>query len=468
MLRLSGRPRFAQLTAPASVFVVLYVVMLFCIPSQLIVRPIGSPGTPANLVGLFALVWWSVSTLGGQNPRRGATALRITLGLMAAAVIISYAVGMASGWYAPVDIHGSTDELWTLIQVQPGDLSAKMMSAANRGLLTFGGWAGIALLTAEGLTSRADLDRVLTWMAWCGAGVASLGIVQYFTGLDIASFFTIPGLSANSEFGGVDSRSILNRVSSTAVHPIEFAVLMAAVFFLALHRALFSPFRRDWLPVLLIGMALPMAVSRSGILAIAAGLMVMLLGWPKKWRFWGIVALPFAVVAIRLMAPGLVGTIRSLFLNLLNDPSISGRTSDYASVFSLYADHPILGRGLFTFVPRYYRILDNQMLMTLVELGIVGLLALLILLAGGIYTAGMARKSAPDEKARHLSLAIQSALLGVVVSYLTFDALGFPMVAGITFLLLGMAGATFRINSVSSWPVKKSSSRTTQTNMVAS
>ncbi len=83
--------------------------------------------------------------------------------------------------------------------------------------------------------------------------------------------------------------------------------------------------------------------------------------------------MPVAVVGLRLAIPGLVGTLYSLFSNLQNDPSVSGRTSDYAVVLGLFDQHAILGRGLFTFVPRYYRILDNQYLMILVELGVVGL-----------------------------------------------------------------------------------------------
>ena len=305
--RLLRRINDGTLQIPAVTLVVVYVVLLFCIPSQLIVKPIGAPGTPANLWAMFALMWWVLATLGGLNPVRGLTPLRVVWGLLAVAVLSSYIVGNAGGWYAPADIHQSTDELWTLVPLNADQLSATMISAADRGLMSFAGWSGIMLVTAEGIRSAADLEKLFSWIVRCGVFVASLGIVQYFTAFDIAALFTIPGLSANSDFGAVDSRSVLNRVSGTAVHPIEFGVVMAAVFLLALHRSLHGVSRSiviRWVPTVVIGLALPMSVSRSAILAVVLGMVVVVCNWPSRWRFAALVALPFAVVGVRLMAPG--------------------------------------------------------------------------------------------------------------------------------------------------------------------
>ncbi|GAA1822205.1 O-antigen ligase family protein [Microlunatus capsulatus] len=438
-----------SLSIPARVFVVVYVFLLFCIPSQLVIRPLGAPGTPANLWGILALLWWLLATLGGRNPVRGFTPTRVSVGLLVGAVLASYVAGNAAGWYSPADIRQSTDELWTLVAVPADQLNATMISAADRGLLSVAGWAGVVLLASEGLRTSHELERVVGWVVGFGTFVAALGIVQYFTAYDIAALFTIPGLSANSDFGEVVSRSVLNRVSSTAVHPIEFGVLLAGVFLLALHRSLFAANRSwilRWLPTLVIGTALPMSVSRSAILALALACAVVFVGWPARWRIRGLLLAPLAVVGMRLVAPGLVGTIRSLFGNLGDDPSVTGRTADYSAVLGLYTEHPLLGRGLFTFVPRYYRILDNQMLMTLVELGAIGLAATLVFLGTGVYLARAARRRLTSERERHLALVLSASLVGVVLSYLTFDAWGFPMVAGSTFLLVGLAGAAHRLS----------------------
>ena len=329
-------------------------------------------------------------------------------------------------------------------------MNEKIVSAADRGLLSFMGWAGVVLLTCEGLRGWRDIELIVTWLSRFGGFVAALGIIQYFTGFDIAALFTIPGLSANSEFGEVTTRSVINRVSSTAVHPIEFGVVMAGLFFLALHRSLFTRTSKlSWVPTVLIGVALPMSVSRSAIIAIAITTIVIIAGWPSRWRFAGLLVLPFAVVGMRLLAPGLLGTIRSLFTNVIVDPSVTGRTEDYDAVLAVYANHPLFGQGLYTFVPRYYRILDNQMLMSLIELGAVGLTVLIVFISTGYMLARAARRRSSAPRERDLALVISGAIVGVVVSYFTFDAWGFPMVAGLTFLLIGMAGAA---SYASRWP----------------
>ena len=114
-------------------------------------------------------------------------------------------------------------------------------------------------------------------------------------------------------------------------------------------------------------------------------------------------------------------------------------------MFQLYSSHPWLGRGLFTFVPRYYRILDNQAIMWLLELGAIGTAVVVTFIAVGFFSARGARLRALDERSRLLALALSAGVAGVILSYVTFDAWGFPMAAGLTFLLLGMSGAAWTI-----------------------
>ncbi len=49
-----------------------------------------------------------------------------------------------------------------------------MISAADRGLLSFAGWLGILMVTADGLRSRADLGLLTKWIVRFGAFVALL------------------------------------------------------------------------------------------------------------------------------------------------------------------------------------------------------------------------------------------------------------------------------------------------------
>lgn len=443
-VRSLGKPHAP--TLPAIAFLIVYAVLLLCVPSQLIFAPLGAPGTPANMWGIFGLLWWVCATLGGLNPVRGITPTRVAAAALTAAVLASYANGMADGWYAPPSVRQSTDELWTLVSQSVPEVTAAMVKAADRGLLSFAGWMGVVLVAAEGLRSWRDVERLVDWLTWLGAFVATLGIIQFFTGLDIAGLFVIPGLTPNADFGGVVSRSVLNRVSSTAVHPIEFGVVLAGLFPLALHRTLRpGRSRRNLVPTVLIFTGAFMSVSRSAVLALFVIFIVLFLGWPARRRIRALQLAPLAIVALRVGIPGLVGTIVALFTNLNNDPSVSGRTQDYGVVFAVYGEHPLLGRGLFTFVPRYYRILDNQYLTSLIELGAIGLAILVVFLGTGYFCARSAFHHARTVQSRHLGLVLSASMLGQTLSMFTFDEWGFPMAAGLTFLTGGIAGAVWRL-----------------------
>ena len=255
----------------------------------------------------------------------------------------------------------------------------------------------------DGIRSWEAIHRLVRWIVLFASIVAAIGTLQFFTGLNIAPAFRLPGLTAWSDFGAVDERSVVRRIFSTAIHPIEYGVVMAAVLPLAIHRAIFTrPSRWTFAQAALLGFATATSISRSAVIVAAIALTVLFFGWPSAWRRRFLLWLPVAVVAVRLAAPGVVGTIRALFTNLGNDPSVSGRTDDYQVVWLLFLDSPWLGRGLYTLIPRYYRILDNQVLVLLLELGVIGLglFLLTVLVAIASARGGRLRASAPRSAAR--------------------------------------------------------------------
>ncbi len=425
----------------AARFVIVYIVLLLCIPSQLVFGPLGSIGTPANMWALVGLGAWIILALQGRLPGDGVTPVRLGIACAATAVVISYAAGFAAGRYAPLDVREFTNELWTLLPVTNDDLAAKLASGADRGLITFAGLAGVALIASDGLRTRDDLDLVVTWLCRAGAFVAALGIVQYYTGFDIASIYRIPGLTANYEIGQAASRSVLRRVSATAVHPIEFGVMMGVLFWFAVHRALTLRRMGAWIIAGVIGLGIPMSVSRSAIITAAVAGIIIFVGWPPRRRWNALALLPLVAIAVRLMAPGLVGTIRSFFLNIDSDPSVSGRTADYVVGMRLLDEHILFGRGLFTLVPRYYRVFDNQLLVGLIEVGLIGAALISVVFIAAFLDGLSARRRLTHPADRSLALTISGCVVGILISYATFDALTFPMVGGLTFLLFGLAGA---------------------------
>lgn len=422
-------------------FLIVYAGLLLVIPTRLGIAAIGGPGKPSSMWSLLGAVLWVLMTVIGISQSKSKS-VRFAAGFMALAVLCSYIAGNITGWYQPADIHQRSDSNWRLVTMS--ELQEVMLSAGDRGLLAMAGWLAILLIAAEGPRSWGELERLVTWIVRFAGVVAFLGLVQYFTGINIAAMIQIPGLSAAVDFTTY-TRSVLNRVVSTSGHPIEFGVIMASILPLALHRSLHNRSAVSWIPTTLIGLMVLMSVSRSAVLAAGAALIVLLIGWPNRWRITAILAAPVLAVAGRAVFPGLLGTIIGLFRNVEDDPSVEGRTQDYPHVIELFVENPVFGRGLYTWATYYYRTLDNQALVMLLDLGVFGMLAFACLVLTGVVSGVRCRRSADDQRKRNLGLSLAASILGITLSYVTFDALGFAQVAGLTFLFIGMAGATWRL-----------------------
>lgn len=410
----------------------VFLFFLFAVPSNLVLEPLGAAGRPSLVFGAVCGWWWFHDRLlPDSKVSRGVQPVRTLALLFLGAMVASYGAAFAR----PID-----------------GLEA---SAANRGALAFIGLIGVLLLTVDGITDRQRLDTFLRRLSIAGAGLALVGLLQ-FIGIDVSGVFDLPLLNDHAGFQEVQDRSGLRRVSGTAGHPIEFGVVLAVVFPLAVHYAMYARRLRvlAWLPVLLIAMAIPMAVSRSGTLALAVTFGAMWLTWPIRRRITAAVVAVGLAGAMRFVIPGLLGTIKSLFTNLGNDDSVAGRTSDYEMVGRFLSDSPFVGRGVGTLLPDRYILLDNQYLGTLIEMGIIGTVLLVALFFVAFFCARGARRGADDET-RSLGQALAGSVLATAITAGTFDLLGFTMVAGVTMLLLGCSGALWRLQR----PVRRAAPR---------
>ena len=101
---------------------------------------------------------------------------------------------------------------------------------------------------------------------------------------------------------------------------------------------------------------------------------------------------------------------------------------------------PLTGRGFLTFMPEY-RILDNQYLGMLIDTGFLGSGALIALFTTGVVVAVRQRQRSEEDEVRSLALSLAASVSAAAVSFFFFDAFSFPMLAGVTFLVLGLIGA---------------------------
>ncbi len=255
-------------------------------------------------------------------------------------------------------------------------------------------------------------------------------------------------MKANADIPFFYSNAAVRRVAGTAIHPIEFGVVLAFILPFAMRYAFDAPKGERLRPFVKLGlivMALPMALSRSGTLGAMAAVIVLVSTWSWERRKRLLMLLPAFLVAVRAMAPGLLGSLFSLFASVRQDDSIKHRTQDYNVVGQFISHHPFFGRGFGTFLPQKYFLLDNQYLGTIIEMGFIGLAVVVALVVTGFFTARGARRLATNPKVKDLAQAFAASIAVAIVTFATFDFLGFQMATGMLFLMLGCAGALWRI-----------------------
>jgi len=410
----------------AVTFLTLFLVLLVAVPANLVFHPLGAFGTPANVLASVGFVCWLCFQLVPNGmPSRGLQPIHVALLFFSAGVLLSY-------------VHGMTRPL----------VYAEL-SAADRGLLSLLAWAGITLVAADGICCPDRLRALLRRLVVAAAVLAVVGILQFTVSLDIARYLHVPGLTVNSEATFLQGRSGFNRVAGTASHPIEYGVVLACILPLAFHFAIFDQGRsrlRRWLPVLLVSVGLLMSISRSAMIGAATAGAIMVPTWSKPYRRRILSAAPVFIVAMRLLVPGLIGTILNLFLFINQDTSTQARTQDYSAVYGFIRESPIFGIGFRTYLPSVYgRVLDNQYLSTIVETGFLGLVALLVFFAISTFTARGARRASRDPEHRDLAQCLTAGIVAAALSFATFDALSFPMCVAVLFLLVGCGAALWRM-----------------------
>ena len=415
-----GAPRLSVRRRDASPVVFVYVIALFGIPAALIVAPLGAAGTPAQIIGVGMFVWWAGSQLVRHTRPTVSNPVHWLIAIFAAAILASYIAGMSR------------------------PTTSLEVNSSDRALISLAAWVGVILVVSEGIRSRLRAWHLIQLIAGAAVFLAVLGLLQYFFGLDLAHYIKFPGLSANSAYGTSLDRSGFRRVTGTAGHPIEYGVVLAALLPLVMHCALYAPSviqrRRWWATAIVAGLALPMSVARSAFIGAALAVLVMYPTWPRRARRWILAAAVGGGFAMSVVVPGLLGTIRSLFLNVNSDPSTQGRKDDYGPVAQYFEQHPFSGRGFGTFIPEIYRTLDNQYLGLLVETGVIGTLAFLALLVGSIVCAAIVRRSTTDAAARDLAQSLIAGIVVIGVNSATFDTFGFAMCTGTLTLLIGLVG----------------------------
>jgi polysaccharide biosynthesis protein PslJ len=414
---------FAISRRDAQTVLTLVVVLLFLLPQDyVLVGPLKSAGNPALLIGMLALAFWCAGRILGL--------IRVAEGHPIRWVMLLYAIGALAALAAAMS--NST-------------LSVAESAGTARALFPVAAALGIGLLAVDGLGSREQVMTVLQRLVWVGGVAAFIGILEFaIHGFNYREAMHLPGLTTTTELID-ETRSGFDRIHGAASHPIEYAVTLGALAPLALHFALHAKSRAqrqlNALAFLVICVVIPMTVARSGVVAVTVGLAFYAVHLSNRAKLNLAVLGVIALGLYRAMVPGLLGTLKSLLLIGEEDPSIAGRTEDYAKIPGLIAGFEAFGRGLGTFQPTAYFYLDNQYIGSLLEGGILGLAVLIITYVVGYCVARGVRHRSGDQNMRGLGQALAASIAAFAISAATFDELSFRQAAFTLFLLLGCTGA---------------------------
>jgi O-antigen ligase len=405
----------------------VYFVLLLAIPSNLSFASLGSAaGRPATLWALGATIWWLWYNLQRSRPGHGSVQpVRLAIAALIVVAGISYATAMLRG------------------------LVTSEVSVADNALLRLVAWAGILLIANDGLDDVERFRTLMRRIAIGGGLIAMLGILQFITGQSLISWIDIPGMSSGLSFAGVDVRAGFVRAAGTATHPLEYGVVLSMAFPIAVALALEDHGRSRlirWFPVPVIAVASLLSVSRSALIGLIAGLLLLFPALSTRMRILFATGGLLGAAMVFALVPGLAGTIRGMFTGLSGDSSTLSRVDSYDSAGEYFARFPIVGKGLGTFLPTYH-ILDNQYLQLAIELGAAGLVAVAALLGTAFWCAVQGRRLAPTPLDRTLCQSVLAAVVAGAILMAFFDGLSFPMSAGMLFLMIGICGGARRVMS---------------------
>jgi O-antigen ligase len=419
----SSGPRFDAVT-----LLTIWIVLLFGISARQIVPGFGAIGSPAMLLAIsFFLLWVAGWVLPESGLNRDPHPMRTAILVLLSYQLFSYAVAMSR----PVTELEQTGSL--------------------RALITAFAMAGLALVVADGVQDLQRLTTLLRRVVGGATFVSALGIAQFFTRSPLLA--RLPGLTWSGEHvGGVGARSIFGRPSGTTLHPIEFSVITASLLPLAIHFALYAPTARQRrnaaTAAALIALAVPMSVSRSGLVSLVLGLIVLAFSWSWRRRLNAALITVAAVPILWAAIPGLVGTLVGLFSNTDTDPSIQARLDRRPRIMAQIRERPWLGLGNGTWSTDDYFLIDNELYVTTLEMGLLGISLTIVVIAVGILTALSIRsRRGVTSATAHLAQAVGASTAALAVSILTFDAFHYRILTASLFLLLGAAGALWRVSA---------------------
>ncbi len=230
-------------------------------------------------------------------------------------------------------------------------------------------------------------------------------------------------------------------VAGPADLSLEAVAMLAMALPIALVRVMHSSRTRERVlcglaACVLLG-AMVATYRKSALLAPVA--VVLTLAYFRRRELLRLAPLGLVVVlAIPALAPHALGSVlEQLQPKRLGVSTVSDRVSDYDAIRPDVLSHLAFGRGFGSYDHALYRVLDNDLLMRLVETGVVGVGAYLLMLFLAIGAAvPIIRRREPGRAPP--ALAIAAATGAFLVLSALFDVMSFPHGPYILMIMFGL------------------------------
>lgn len=306
------------------------------------------------------------------------------------------------------------------------------------------------------LFTERRVVQLLTFITWSGAAVGFFALVEYVTKVNVfLRLGSVLPLVLLRESGDVMTGTGGMRAFGSAQHPIALAVALCLI----LPIAVYLSGRADWPrnPInraILYGMAIMFilagifaAISRTAVVVLGVMFLITLILRPKLGGILLLGAAPFLGLA-GIVAPG---TVETMFFSFFDLESLvasqyasagwggAGRLADLGPAMTIVAAHPFVGTGFGSRIAIGEEansfILDNQWLGTMMDLGVVGIIGLVVLLLTPVIRLlRFAFRDALEPRHAELAFAITVAVAGYIAAMFFYDAFAFFQ----TFFILGM------------------------------
>jgi hypothetical protein len=291
---------------------------------------------------------------------------------------------------------------------------------------------GLLFTVAASSLRATEVRRLTTYMVGL-ASITAIGvIVEYRTGFN--AFYSwgeklLPGVTPPADLGTYDSIGRKTIVGPT-IHPLAAAMMLSLVLPFAVMGLMRTEDRKAKVlyaiaAALMIGAAA--ATQRKTAFIVPVVCLVALTAYRPKMMLKRLPLGAVLAVAIATVAPGaLAGVVDQLRPGQLTGVmTTQDRVSDYDAIRPEVINHPLLGRGYDSYDQKRYRILDNQYLTLVVNVGFLGVLGYLgIMFAAFLLAHRCARSYDPDRA--WFGPAAASAIVGLTIGSALLDVLALP------------------------------------------